>query len=80
MICRSVPTAPLMPFFEIVTMEKSFLPAMPVMKRGALRGSLNSSEISVPGLDGSFVLRMLSGMFFSRTGKTVISCSTCAPL
>ena len=30
-IARSVPTAPAIPFLEMVTMEKSFLPAMPVM-------------------------------------------------
>ena len=35
--------------------------------------------MSVPGWSGSLVLRMLSGMFFSRTGNTVPSCSTCAP-
>ena len=78
-IVRRVPVEPDRPFLEMVTMEKSRLPAMPVMKRWVLGGSMKSSEISVPGWLGSLVLRMFRGMFFSRTGNTVISCSTCAP-
>ena len=38
------------------------------------------TKIIVPGWSGALVLRMLSGMFFSRTGKIVPSCRTCAPM
>ena len=51
---------------------------MPVMSRPSSTSS-NDSMMSVPVWSGSLVLRMLSGMFFSRTGNTVPSCSTCAP-
>ena len=79
-MARSVPTAPERPFFDTVTMEKSHFPAMPVTKRSGFGASTKLSVMSVPGWSGSFVLRMLGGRFFSRTGKIVISCSTCAPL
>ena len=42
--------------------------------------SSKASRIMVPGCSGWLVLRMFRGMFFSRTGETVPSCSTCAPM
>lgn len=50
-------------------MEKSFLPVMPVMNRSGSTSPEKDSWIMVPGASGSLVLRMLTGMFFSRTGK-----------
>ena len=71
--------SPDIPVLAMVMTEKPFLPAMPVMKLPSFVSSSMLSRMVVPGCSGSFVLRMLSGMFFSRTGKTVPSCSTCAP-
>ena len=69
-----------MPVLAMVMMEKPFLPAMPVMKPPSSISSPMDSKIIVPGWSGALVLRMLSGMFFSRTGKIVPSCRTCAPM
>ena len=79
-IFLSAPICELMPALETVMMEKFLRPAMPVMKRSSISSSGKLSIMSVPGWSGSFVLRMLSGMFFSLTGKTAPSCSTCAPM
>jgi hypothetical protein len=56
---------------------------MPVIMLPEVRSVSDSSKVSrimVPGCSGWFVLRIFRGMFFSRTGDTVPSWSTCAPI
>ena len=72
-----------MPFLVRVMTEKPFFPAMPVimlLSCSSAAVSSKASRIMVPGCSGWLVLRMFRGMFFSRTGETVPSCSTCAPI
>ena len=79
-ICRREPICELIPVLDTVMIEKFLRPAMPVMKRSLISSSGKRSMMSVPGWSGALVLRMFSGIFFSRTGNTAPSCSTCAPM
>ena len=80
---RTAPSSEDMPFLVRVMTEKPFLPAMPVIMLPEVRSVSDSSKVSrimVPGCSGWLVLRIFRGMFFSRTGDTVPSWSTCAPI
>ena len=80
---RTVPGSEDIPFFVRVMTVKPFFPAMPVIILPEARSVSDSSKLSrimVPGCSGWLVLRIFSGMFFSRTGDTVPSWSTCAPM
>ena len=80
---RMAPSSEDMPFLVRVMTEKPFFPAMPVIMLPlsfSASVSSNVSRIMVPGCSGWLVLRMFRGMFFSRTGETVPSWSTCAPI
>ena len=75
------PSSEDMPFLVMVMTEKSFFPAMPVIKlRELLRLVVERLADHRAGVLRLVRVADVQGMFFSRTGKIVPSWSTCAPM